>query len=50
MSAKRIVCGRFASGATRAVRGGVDFINNPIEGGFFEFSSTLEIDFAANPN
>ena len=30
-------------------KSGVDFINNPIEGGFFEFSSTLEIDFAANP-
>jgi outer membrane receptor protein involved in Fe transport len=29
---------------------GVDFINNPIEGGFFEFSSTLEIDFAVNPS
>jgi len=29
---------------------GVDFINNPIEGGFFEFSSTLEIDFRKNPN
>jgi outer membrane receptor protein involved in Fe transport len=29
---------------------GVDFINNPIEGGFFEFSSTLEIDFAKNPS
>jgi hypothetical protein len=32
------------------VKAGVDFINNPIEGGFFEFSSTLEIDFAANPS
>ncbi len=31
-------------------KGGVDFINNPIEGGFFEFNSTLEIDFAANPS
>ena len=31
-------------------KAGVDFINNPIEGGFFEFSSTLEIDFAANPS
>jgi outer membrane receptor protein involved in Fe transport len=29
---------------------GVDFIDNPIEGGFFEFSSTLEIDFAKNPS
>jgi len=32
------------------IQGGVDFINNPIEGGFFEFSSTLEIDFAKNPS
>jgi outer membrane receptor protein involved in Fe transport len=31
-------------------KGGVDFINTPIQGGFFEFSSTLEIDFAANPS
>jgi outer membrane receptor protein involved in Fe transport len=31
-------------------KSGVDFINNPIEGGFFEFSSTLEIDFAKNPS
>ena len=31
-------------------KSGVDFINNPIEGGFFEFSSTLEIDFAVNPS
>ncbi len=30
-------------------KGGVDYIWNPVEGGFFEFSSTLEIDFAANP-
>ena len=30
-------------------RGGVDYIWNPVEGGFFEFSSTLEIDFGANP-
>jgi hypothetical protein len=29
--------------------GGFDYIWNPVEGGFFEFSSTLEIDFAANP-
>ena len=29
---------------------GVDYIWNPVEGGFFEFSSTLEIDFAANPS
>ncbi|HKW56654.1 MAG TPA: TonB-dependent receptor [Candidatus Acidoferrum sp.] len=32
------------------LKGGVDFINNPVEGGFFEFSSTLEIDFAVNPS
>jgi outer membrane receptor protein involved in Fe transport len=30
-------------------KAGVDYIWNPVEGGFFEFSSTLEIDFAANP-
>jgi len=28
----------------------VDFIDNPVEGGFFKFSSTLEIDFAVNPS
>jgi len=32
------------------LKGGVDFIDNPSEGGFFEFSSTLEIDFAADPS
>ena len=32
------------------LKAGVDFINNPVEGGFFEFSSTLEIDFAADPS
>ena len=32
------------------LKGGVDFIHNPSEGGFFEFSSTLEIDFAADPS
>jgi outer membrane receptor protein involved in Fe transport len=31
-------------------KAGVDYIWNPVEGGFFEFSSTLEIDFAANPS
>jgi hypothetical protein len=31
-------------------KAGVDFINNPVEGGFFEFSSTLEVDFAADPS
>ena len=30
-------------------KGGVDYIWNPVEGGFFEFSSTLEIDFGDNP-
>jgi len=30
-------------------KGGVDYIWNPVEGGFFEFSSTLEIDYGANP-
>jgi outer membrane receptor protein involved in Fe transport len=32
------------------LKGGIDFIHNPSEGGFFEFSSTLEIDFAADPS
>lgn len=32
------------------LKAGVDYIWNPVEGGFFEFSSTLEIDFAANPS
>ena len=31
-------------------KGGVDYIWNPVEGGFFEFSSTLEIDFGADPS
>jgi outer membrane receptor protein involved in Fe transport len=31
-------------------KGGVDYIWNPVEGGFFEFSSTLEIDFGDNPS
>src|SRR5215469_9909313 len=30
-------------------KGGVDYIWNPVEGGFFEFSSTLEIDYAKDP-
>ncbi len=30
-------------------KGGVDYIWNPVEGGFFEFSSTLEIDFTDDP-
>jgi outer membrane receptor protein involved in Fe transport len=32
------------------IKAGVDFINNPVEGGFFEFNSTLEVDFAADPS
>jgi hypothetical protein len=32
------------------LKGGVDYIWNPVEGGFFEFSSTLEIDFGVNPS
>lgn len=31
-------------------KAGVDFIDNPVEGGFFEFSSTLEIDFKKDPS
>jgi outer membrane receptor protein involved in Fe transport len=31
-------------------KGGVDFIHNPVEGGFFEFNSTLEVDFVADPS
>ena len=30
--------------------GGADFINNPVEGGFFEFNPTLLIRFGANPS
>ena len=32
------------------LKAGVDYIWNPVEGGFFEFSSTLEIDFAQDPS
>jgi outer membrane receptor protein involved in Fe transport len=32
------------------LKAGVDYLFNPVEGGFFEFSSTLEIDFAADPS
>ncbi len=32
------------------LRAGVDYIWNPVEGGFFEFNSTLEADFAADPS
>ncbi len=31
------------------LKAGVDFIWNPVEGGFFESNSTLEVDFAADP-
>lgn len=32
------------------LKAGVDYIWNPVEGGFFEYSSTLEIDFSADPS
>ena len=32
------------------LKAGVDYIYNPVEGGFFEFNSTLEVDFAQNPS
>jgi outer membrane receptor protein involved in Fe transport len=32
------------------LKAGVDFIHNPSQGGFFKFSSTPEIDFAADPS
>lgn len=32
------------------LKAGFDYIHNPVEGGFFEFSSTLEVDFAADPS
>ncbi len=31
------------------LKGGVDYIYNPVEGGYFEFNSTLEVDFVADP-
>ncbi len=31
-------------------KAGVDFIHNPVEGGYFEYNSTLEVDFAQNPS
>ncbi|MFZ0954839.1 MAG: carboxypeptidase regulatory-like domain-containing protein [Candidatus Sulfotelmatobacter sp.] len=31
-------------------KGGVDYIYNPVEGGFFEFNSTLEADFLVDPS
>jgi outer membrane receptor protein involved in Fe transport len=32
------------------LKAGADYIWNPVEGGFFEFSSTLEVDFVADPS
>jgi hypothetical protein len=32
------------------LKAGIDFINTPVQGGFFEYSSTLEIDFADDPS
>jgi hypothetical protein len=32
------------------LKAGADYIWNPVEGGFFEFSSTLEVDFTADPS
>jgi hypothetical protein len=32
------------------LKAGVDFIYNPVEGGFFEYNSTLEIDFKKDPS
>ncbi len=32
------------------LRGGVDYMYTPVLGGFFEFNSTLEIDFGADPS
>ncbi len=32
------------------LKAGVDYLWNPVEGGFFEFNSTLEVDFAKDPS
>jgi len=32
------------------LKAGADYLYNPVEGGYFEFSSTLEIDFAQDPS
>ena len=32
------------------LKAGIDFIHNPVEGGFFKFNETLEIDFNKNPS
>jgi hypothetical protein len=32
------------------LKAGADYIYNPVEGGYFEFSSTQEIDFAKDPS
>jgi len=35
---------------SHTLKGGVDFIYTPVQGGFFKFSSTLEVDFADDPS
>ena len=32
------------------LKAGVDYLWNPVEGGFFEYNSTLELDFAKDPS
>src|SRR5438445_6256767 len=32
------------------LKGGIDYIWNPVEGGFFKFNETLEVDFKENPS
>jgi hypothetical protein len=32
------------------LKGGFDYIWNPVEGGFFKFNETLEVDFTENPS
>ena len=32
------------------LKGGIDYIYNPVEGGFFKFNSTLEVDFSVDPS
>ena len=32
------------------LKAGVDFIHNPVEGGFFKYNETLEVDFTADPS
>ena len=38
------------SAGRHTFQAGVDFIHNPVEGGFFEFNPTLLIRFGANPS